>query len=202
VVLIVLLFLVIQSSSPPVPVLQATRILPPFAAPGSSVLIQVELSSEMPLKGMILKESFPKGWALLGAEPTVSHDDTDAGVARWIFRKPPLISRVFYLLRVPDSLLPTADMTISGELIANPEGQRTAAIVQPTGIMQVKPVHWADKNGDLVIDDVEILEVSDLTEEAKSLDLSWDLLEEIWEVGAYQWQMEKKQFAPVRLPSG
>ncbi|WP_321371431.1 helix-turn-helix transcriptional regulator [uncultured Desulfuromusa sp.] len=199
---VALVFLFIQSGPSPVSDLQAKRILPSFAAPGSRVLIQVELSSKMPLKGMILKEKFPDGWHMSEAEPPVSHVDPETGVAKWIFRKPPLTSKVFYVLRVPDTVLPDADTTIEGELIANPEGQRSAAIVQPTGRMQIKPVHWADKNGDLVIDDVEILEVSDLTEEAKSLDLNWDLLESIWEIGSYQWDNEKQQFAAVRLPQG
>lgn len=195
-----LFFFFFQPSPPAVPALHARRILPPFAAPGSSVLIQVELSSAVPLKGMILKEKIPAGWLMLEAEPTVSHVDSEAGVARWIFRKPPLETRVFYVLKVPDSILPGADTSIKGELIANPEGQRSAAIVQSAGRMQIKPVHWADKNGDLVIDDIEILEVSDLTEEAQSLDLDWDLLESIWETGSYRWHNEKKQFVAVRLP--
>ena len=197
--LTVLLFLFLQSSSPPGPVLQARRILPTFAAPGSRILVQVELSSEMALRGMILKETFPKGWRLLESEPVVSYLDANTGVAKWIFRKPPLRARVFYILSVPDVVPPGSDMTILGELIANPEGQRSAATVQSSGIMQVEPVHWADKNGDLIIDDIEILEVSDLTEEATTLNLNWDLLDDIWEAGAYRWQMEIKQFVPVAL---
>jgi len=201
VALILLLILFLQTSAPPAPVLQAKRVLPAFAAPGSRILIQVELSSEIPLRGMILRETFPEGWRLVESEPVVSHLDADAGVARWIFRKPPLKMRVFYILKVPDVVDPDSDLTINGELIANPEGQRSVAVVQSFGEMQVKPVHWADKNGDFVIDDLEILEVSDLTEEAKTLNLDWDLLDEIWEAGAYKWQIEKKQFVPVRYPS-
>ena len=197
VALIVLFFLFLQSSSSPAPVLKAKRILPVFAAPGSRILVQVELSSAVSLKGMILKETFPQGWRLLESEPVVSHLDADKGFARWIFRKPPLKMRVFYILGAPDALRTDSDVTITGELIANPDGQRSVATVQPSGIMQVKPVHWADKNGDFVIDDMEILEVSDLTEEAKTLNLDWDLLDDIWEAGAYQWDMKKKQFVPV-----
>ncbi|SEA14043.1 Helix-turn-helix domain-containing protein [Desulfuromusa kysingii] len=199
---IVLFFLWFKFSAQLVPVLQAKRILPPFAAPGSRVLIQIELSTETPLKGMILKEKFPDGWLLTAAEPAISHVDSDSRVAKWIFRKPPLLTHVFYLLKVPDIIDPDADTTIVGELIANPEGQGSAVVVQAAGEMQIKAVHWADKNGDFVIDDVEILEASDLTDEAKTLDLNWDLLESIWEAGSYRWQVEKKQFVAVRLPQG
>ena len=63
--------------------------------------------------------------------------------------------------------------------------------------MEIRPFHWADMNGDQVIDDLEILEVSDLTEIAKSLNLDWDQIEAIWETGSYRWDSEKKQFVPV-----
>ena len=191
------LFFLFQINSPAAPVLQATRILPHYAAPGSHVLIQIKLSAEKPLKGMILKETFPLGWRLLESEPVAAHLDSRAGVARWIFRKPLVDSRVFYLLEVPENILPDTDMSITGELIANPEGQRTAVMVQSLGTMEVRPFHWADVNGDLVIDDIEILEVSDLTDEARTLNLDWDLIEAIWETGAYLWDSEKKQFVPV-----
>ncbi len=194
------LFFLFQINSPAAPVLQATRILPHYAAPGSHILIQIKLSAEKPLKGMILKETFPLGWRLLESEPVAAHLDSRAGVARWIFRKPLVDSRVFYLLEVPENILPDTDMSITGELIANPEGQRSAVMVQSVGTMEVRPFHWADVNGDLVIDDIEILEVSDLTDEARTLNLDWDLIEAIWETGAYLWDSEKKQFVPVAPP--
>lgn len=193
-------FFLLQFNSTPAPVLHATRIVPHYAAPGSQVLIQVKLSAEKPLKGMILKETFPPGWHLLESEPPVSHLDPAAGVARWIFRKPLVDSRVFYLLQAPDNISSTADTTMTGKLIANPEGQRSAVMVQSAGKMAIKPFHWADQNGDLVIDDIEILEVSDLTDEAKTIDMDWDLIEEIWEAGGYRWDAEKKQFTPVFPP--
>lgn len=197
---LLVMFFLFQFNSTAVPVLQATRIVPHYAAPGSHILIQIKLSAEKPLKGMILRETFPAGWTLLESEPVVSHLDGAAGVARWIFRKPLVDSRVFYMLEVPENILPDADMSITGELIANPDGQRSAVLVKSVGKMEVKPFHWADVNGDRIIDDVEILEVSDLTEEAKTLNLDWDLIEAIWEMGGYRWDAVKKQFVPVAPP--
>ncbi|MDX2495372.1 MAG: helix-turn-helix transcriptional regulator [Desulfuromusa sp.] len=196
-VLVGLFYLLQQGNAPAVPVLQAKRLLPAYVAPGSQVLLQVELSAEKPLKGMILKETFPPGWRLLESQPMTSHFDIETGVARWIFRKPLLKTRVFYILEVPETTLPGSDLKIVGELIANPDGQRFSTQLQSVGTMEVKPFHWADRNGDQVIDDVEILEISDLTDEAESLHLNWDLIEAIWETGAYRWDAEKKQFIPV-----
>ncbi len=194
---LLLLVFLFQFNSTPVPILQATRILPRYAAPGSHILIQIKLSATRPLKGMILKETFPSGWHLLASEPVVSHLDSDSGVARWIFRKPLVSSRVFYILEVPENIPLNTDVSISGELIANPDGHRTSVIVQSIGKMEIRPFHWADMNGDQVIDDLEILEVSDLTEIAKTLNLDWDQIEAIWETGGYRWDSEKKQFVPV-----
>ena len=201
-ILIVIIFLFLSYNPPsPVPVLRAKRCVPPFAAPGSQILIQVELSAEKPLPGMILKETFPAGWRFIESEPAVSHLDVDTRVARWIFRKPLRKTRVYYILQVPEDIEADSDMTISGELIANPEGQRTSVLLQSDRTIQVKPCHWADKNCDQIIDDVEILELSDITEEAESLHLDWDLIEKIWEVGAYKWDIEKKKFIPIQPPS-
>jgi len=194
-------FFLFQSNSTPAPVLHATRIVPHYAAPGSQILIQVKLSAEKPLKGMILKETFPSDWLLLESEPVVSHIDSAAGVARWIFRKPLVESRVFYLLEVPKNMSSVTNVSITGELIANPDGERSAVMVKSAGNMKVGPFHWADVNGDQIIDDIEILDVSDLTEEAKSLNLNWDLIESIWETGAYRWDSIKNQFVPVAPPS-
>ncbi len=193
-----LFFLFQQINTPPAPVLQAKRFLPTYVAPGSRVLVQAELSAERPLKGMILKETFPPGWRLLESQPVTSHIDSDAGGARWIFRKPLLKTQVFYILEVPEDVDSASDLKITGELIANPEGQHFSAALQSVGTMQVKPFHWADRNGDQIIDDIEILEVSDLTGEAESLHLDWDLVEMIWETGAYRWIADKKQFVPVQ----
>ncbi len=188
----------------PVPVppltLCAKRILPVYAAPGSKILIWVELSTDKLLKGMILKETFPTGWHLVEAQPVVSHLDKTAGRARWIFRKPPLKIRVFYLLKVPEDATSAANSTISGELIANPDGQRTSTVVESVRSMTIAPYHWADTNGDGVIDDMEILEVSDLTDEANNLHVDWDLIESIWEAGGYKWRKDIKQFVPVESP--
>ncbi len=41
------------------PAFSATRIVPTYAAPGSHILIQIKVSSNKELKGMILKETFP-----------------------------------------------------------------------------------------------------------------------------------------------
>ena len=196
-----LLLLQQTTRSPAGPALSATRWLPPYAAPGSRILIRTELSVEKPLKGMILRETFPTGWRFIESFPAVSSLDEEIGVARWIFRSPPLEMTVFYLLEVAADMEADGDLEIEGEVIANPEGQRSAVRVQSPGHMQVAPLHWADSNGNRIIDDLEILELSDLTEKAGPMDLDWDHIEAIWEAGSYRWDEATRQFVPVMPPA-
>jgi transcriptional regulator with XRE-family HTH domain len=185
-----------QKRAVPPPVLLAERLLPPNAPPGGWVLIRVRLSSERSLKGMILKEEFPQGWKLVESDPPASSLDNLEGVARWIFRHPELETSVSYRLEVAKNAVVGTQVPLRGELIANPDGQRYALPVQAVGMMTVTPLHWADQNGNQIIDDLEILEVSGLLDEIGQLHLDWDLLEKIWDTGGYRWDPASNQFVP------
>ncbi len=180
------------------PVIEAMRYLPPYAAPGSRILVRVKLSAEKPLKGMILREEFPKGWKLVEADPLPSSLDNLEGMARWIFRHPAAQIAVSYKLEVDKTARPGDYVQLSGELIANPDGRRFEVALQNVGTMEVQALHWADTNGNHIIEDLEILEVSDLATAAGKLHLEWDLIEKIWDTGGYQWDEEENQFVPLR----
>jgi transcriptional regulator with XRE-family HTH domain len=180
------------------PQIQAKRLLPPYAAPGSRILVRVHLSSEKPLKGMILREEYPVGWKLVASEPPASGLDNEVGKVRWIFRKPSVDTRVSYLLEVAKSAKAGTAVELKGELIANPDGQRSAIPLQSVGQMEVQPLHWADSNGNGIIEDLEILEYSNLLDETGQLLLDWDLVESLWDAGGYSWDREKGEFIPQR----
>ena len=78
-----------------------SRILPTFAVSDGTVPVRVQLGSSGEMKGMILREHFPKGWKLVLASPPPSSLDNVDGMARWIIKpneKPAMIS---YLLQLP-----------------------------------------------------------------------------------------------------
>lgn len=183
------------------PVIEAMRYLPPYAAPGSRILVRVKLSSDKPLKGMILREEFPAGWKLVEADPPPSSLDNLEGMARWIFRTPTTETSVSYKLEVSKDAILGEPISLSGELIANPNGGRFAVALENVGTMKVETLHWADTNGNQIIDDLEILEVSDLVDDAGQLHLEWDLIEKLWNAGGYQWDKKKNQFLPVHPKS-
>jgi transcriptional regulator with XRE-family HTH domain len=192
--------MVFFSKSAAPPMISAERILPHFAAPGSRVLIRIKLAAEKPLKGMILREEFPKGWVLIEANPPALSIDNQQGVARWIFRNPESDAIVSYWLQVADDAVAGEEVRFNGELIANPDGQRYAQPLDSSGTMVVRQLHWADKDGNRIIDDHEILEVSEILDQIGQLHLDWDLLEEIWDAGGYRWNPVKERFEPQRPP--
>lgn len=194
--IIVIVVLLNQNSQQPTK-MTATRYLSPYAAPGSRVLIRVQIASEKLLKGMILREEFPTGWKLVASEPPASSLDNEVGKARWIFRKPQLQTSVAYLLEVPSDASLSGTVQLTGELIANPEGQRTAIVPETVGQMRIQPLHWADTNGNQIIEDLEILEVSNLLDETGQLHLDWELIEALWDAGGYRWIAEKAEFVPI-----
>ncbi len=198
VVVIITLVILFTNNSQQPPKMQAQRYLPAYAAPGSRVLVRVHLSSEKPLKGMILREVYPAGWKLVASEPPASGLDNEEGKARWIFRKPETQTRVSYLLEVAKNAELGSMVDLQGELIANPDGQRSAIPLQSVKSMEVQPFHWADSDGNGVIEDLEILEVSDLLDETGQLHLDWDLVEALWDAGSYQWDTQKSKFVPGR----
>ncbi len=196
-VVLLVWFFVLQRSIPFDSQLQARRLLPIHVAPGHELLIQLVISAETPLKGMILKEEFPPGWQFISSDPEVASVDESAGVARWIFRNPKTLFTVYYRLGVPNDVSLENVISVSGELIANPEGQQFILPVSADQRVSIRPFHWADTNANYVIDDMEILVFSELTENTSELDDEWYLVEQIWHSGSYHWDDVNYRFVPA-----
>jgi transcriptional regulator with XRE-family HTH domain len=192
-------FFIPQRKVPFDPQLQARRILPPHVAPGHELLVQLVLATEAPLKGMILKEEFPPGWKFISSEPEAASVDIATGVARWIFRNPETPLHVYYRLGVPHDVQPEKKIAVSGELIANPDGQQLVLPISAAQQTSIRPFHWADTNADYVIDDMEILIFSELTENTSELDEEWYLVEQIWHSGSYRWDNVYYRFVPTHV---
>jgi transcriptional regulator with XRE-family HTH domain len=182
------------------PILQAKRVVPPYAAPGTRILVRVEINSETGMKGMILKEQFAPGWRLLDAEPPAASVSSQAQGARWIFRNPPPALTVYYMLETATDVGNDTEPFIQGEVIANPNDKHFAQPVTSNGKMLRQPFHWADSNANYVIDDLEILEVSEMTDATGGLALGWDQLEDLWEGEGYRWLPQTHEFEPLPGP--
>lgn len=176
------------------------RLLPNFAAPGDVIPVRLRLATGTSAKGFILRERFPLGWQLVEANPPPSSLDNEEGVARWIIKPGEERKRVVYRLRVGPEAVVANRPDFAGEIIVNPDGRSRQIPVGGEAKIEVAPILWADLNGDMVVDDGEMLEASDTVDEMKGVHMDWEALEKIWDAGGYGWDDKKKGFVP-RKPS-
>lgn len=186
----------LSKSPPPPAAVTAERILPDFAAPGSSVPVQVRLTYRAKSGGVILREYFPKGWKIVQAHPPASSLDNVHGIARWIIKAGENTDRVVYLVQVDNQAKLNTEESFQGEIVASREGSQSAVSTQGDGATKIASVHWADTNGDGHIDDVEMLEGSFTIEDMAGVHIDWNDLEKLWDAGSYTWDMGKEKFIP------
>lgn len=194
--LLIIVFLFLQSSPVPQNLLSGVRQVPNFTAPGARVPIQLEIISEKKLKGLIVHEEFPPGWNLVEADPPPASLDNLSGNVRWMIRNPALHEKIVYILKSPLETALDSEIRLRGEVVANPDGQRFSTPVPAVGALKVAPLHWADMNGNSRIDDLEILEVSDMVDASGLIHYDWDLIEKMWDAGGYLYDAKKQVFVP------
>lgn len=177
----------------------AIRTLPPFAAPGAIIPIQVKILSIDPAgKGYILKEQLPAGWRLVSARPPVPADREAAGTAKWLLPAAEGQQTVSYTVQVPPDQPLKGKVTFVGSVVTHSDAQARTDAVGGAGTIAVADRHWADRNGDGRIDDNEIMPAYYLCEEMKGLGLDWKTIESIWNGKGYRWDTASRTFAVVK----
>ena len=187
--------LVSQPPPPPVAV-TAERLLPVYAAPGSTIPVQIRLTHRTQSGGVILREYFPAGWKIIQANPPASSLDNVHGVARWIIKAGEDRDRVVYLVQVDVEAKTDATEGFQGEIISSMEGSQSAIPVLGESSVKVAPVHWVDANADGRIDDAEMLEGSFTVEDMAGVHINWNDMESLWDAGSYRWDKQKNRFVP------
>ncbi len=192
------LFFFLKTPSVPLDLLSGRRQVPNFTAPGARVPIQLEIISKKKLKGLIVREEFPPGWNLVEADPPPASLDNLAGNVRWMIRDPAQLKKIVYILQPPEDIAIDTQIRLSGEIVANPDGQRFSLPVPAVGVLKIAALHWADMNGNSRIDDLEILDVSDMVDASEQIHYDWDLIEKMWDAGGYLYDAEKQVFVPLK----
>ena len=185
--------LLTQSPLPPAMV-TAERLLPVYAAPGSTIPVQIRLTHRSQSGGAILREYFPKGWKIIQSHPPASSLDNVNGVARWIIKAGDVRDRVVYLVEVDSEAKLESSAGFQGEIVASMEGSQSAVPIQGERSVIVAPVHWVDTNADGRIDDAEMLEGSFTIEDMAGVHIDWVDLENLWDGGSYTWDKQKGRF--------
>ena len=120
---------------------------------------------------------------------------------RWMIRDPLQLKQIVYVLQAPEDAVQGSQIELRGEVIANPDGRRSVTSIPSSGPLTIAPLHWADMDGNSVIDDLEILDVSDLVDESEQIHYDWDRIEELWDAGAYIYDESDRQFSPQPPPA-
>ncbi len=197
VVLVTLLLIVWKMSSPTkIYKLEVKRIVPPYAAPGTTVPIVIHITTKISKSfPMILRETLPAGCSLVKAIPpcTIGPNKRELD---WIFQAQNNLTAA-YLVKIGKKLKPGDKIRFSGTITIR-GGQKHTIIVGGTKTITIKYVYWADLNGDGKIDDQELLTVFDELQGIKGLNYGKKKIEKLWSSGAYYWDSQKHEFLPKK----
>ena len=171
--------------------ISAHRLLPSQAVAGQPFPVAITLSTESdePV-AVILTETLPAGAELLSVVPPFSAYDKENGELKWL-RK--INGNQIFAYRITVHQQPGTPVPFSGTV------SRRKKIGQPIRVkgnqgLSIADVHWADRDGDGMICDEEILTVYDVFSEIEGLGLNIDQVEEIWLGSGYGWNSESAQF--------
>jgi transcriptional regulator with XRE-family HTH domain len=176
----------------------AHRFLPAHAAPGEifPVLIQVR-SADPQSRSLIVKETLPAGCEQVKGMPAVNALDQQRRFLKWISTAPPGKTTFAYLAKVLPNVAMGAKLDFEGNITLH-KGIGGASPVLGGATLEVKGLHWADANGDLVLDDEEILAVYTLFDATEGLDIDKETIDGIWSGSGYKWDPSNRRF--IALP--
>ena len=174
------------------------RFLPLHAAPGQAfpVIIEVKTGHKGPLS-LILRESLPKGCSALEAEPPFTAINNKTNNLKWIYQTDRQKVIFCYLAIINPVSKMGKKLHFRGTITVR-RGRGAAIPIKALDTLEVRPLHWADSNGDGRIDDEEILTVYDELAKIKGIDFGIKQIEDIWSGNGYRWDRQTKKI--VVLP--
>lgn len=180
------------------PEIKAERVLPSYGAPNAVIPVQLRLSGAG-VRGVV-RETLPRGWSFIAASPQPDSVDLETGLIRWIVQLDEHPLKIYYLVKIPVASALNSMAAFDGELIAHTATGRNRCELIGANKLVVAKIHWADLNGDGLIDDDEMLDASYLSENMPSLPLNLDAVEDLWIEEQYYWNDELLRFMSGMLP--
>lgn len=200
VVLLLAVFLFFDHS-PRAPIVQgfaAERFLPAQVAPGQlfPVLLQVTSDPGSDIS-IIISETLPPDCIFNISVPAAGVYNRKDGIIKWVARQQGGLSTFAYLVQSPAEAVLGDQLVFSGRILP---GKATPVTVVGGTRMTIGSVHWADGNGDMRIDDEEILKVYDLFSELPDFDYHRDLVDDLWAAEGYRRDEQSGAFIPQDRP--
>lgn len=172
--------------SPSSPHIEAIRFVPGASMPGIAfpVLVEITGGDQTPL---LVEERLPLALKVLSTMPRAT--SAENGIMKWLLKQGADRQRITYLVRAEGAFGDVLQMSGSIKMSKGPE-QR----VDTGGLHEIRlaPVHWADSNGDYVIDDDEILQVYDHFGSMSEMADELNTVEEMWLGSGYRWNAKGK----------
>lgn len=176
---------------PPPPTLAANRILPNRYTIGEPFPVTIEvLGAETTSVTLILKENIPENVTISSTEPVLPKSGFKKNTLKWL-QKTEGRALFTYIATIATPL--SSNAIFSGTVAA---GDNTDTPIPISGNNTLQPGfhHWADTDGDNIINDKEILTVYDQYGDLEKLGIDIDLIEEIWLGSGYRWDQTTKSY--------
>lgn len=199
VVAMVVLVLLWWRSNPSSLPLTAQRLLPRYASPQQPfpVIIEVNCPADKPLS-LVVKEYLPRGSRLLAAVPSFFASNSASGQIKWLSQSSGSAKRFFAYLVQPSAVNKPGDrLRFVGEVTGKALAAGPLTIGGANEVV-ISASHWADSNGDGVIDDEEILTIYNSFAIFEKLGINLDEIQQIWASKGYRWDEEKNAYVGIR----
>ena len=136
---------------------------------------------------LLVRENVPDGVEILKTVPDATSQSDN--ILKWIRKEGSEHLLTGYLARAAGEY--GKQFPFSGS-IAVRQGQKQEADISGDEVIRLEPVHWADTNGDFIINDDEVLEVYDKFGGLAGLAVDLDSIEEIWMGSGYRWDKKSQ----------
>lgn len=177
----------------------AVRLLPGFAAPAAVVPVQVKVErKDETVQGYVVKERLPAGWKLVKASPSPAAGQVTAEEIKWLVPGGTGTFIISYTALIPAQAKMESEADFGGTIVISRTEKNSTQAIRGDSRIRMAGRHWADSNGDGVIDDTEIMPAYYLTEEMKDFGLDWKTIEIIWSSKGYRWDSATRQFVTVK----
>jgi len=176
-------------------VINVKRILPHYVAPGEKfpVIIDINIKGNS-ISSLILREHFPDSCTFIKSIPKATMKNIKKKELDWIFPANKNKIVVIYFLKTKKETPINKYLKFTGNITIK-QGRYKQPIISNT-ILTIKYIHWADINGDLKIDDQEILTIFDELQGIKGSEYGKKKIEELWAAGSYHWDSKTHKFIP------
>ena len=198
-VLVTAAYMVIKPTQNVATFVSASRYMPPHVAPNVPFPVIVHLDADGHVDApLLVRETLEGKASAYKIEPSGVKKDFGKN-PRWIGHLTEGKADFLYMV-LPDKTLQQGDtLQISGDCLSGKTEKKGSKIQGPAKV-PIKPLHWADTNGDYIITDNEILEAYEKFSVSGNVSLTFNDLESLWLAGKYRWDATHSLFVAEEVP--